>query len=159
MDDVHPDRSNIGGLPCPHWPHCPHRCHTSRHFFCLVTLLGGVASCCTRRYSGEIWGAIQPRVLSQAACLKRGGEVWLHDWSVCKSCYTLWAHLKYFQQKSVYNMLKSVSKVCKSYFVLTLGVLLIMVITKCKTENISVYKVGKSADMVLKSTPKVCTRF
>ena len=85
--------------------------------------------------------------------------MWLHDWSVCKSCYTLWAHLKYFEQKSVYNMLKSVSKVCKSYFVLTLGVLLIMVITKYKTENISVYKVGKSADMVLKSTPKVCTRF
>ena len=57
-------------------------------------------------------------------------------------------------------MLKSVSKVCKSYsgFVHTLGVLLIKPITKCKTGTISVYKVGKSEYMVVKSTPKVCTR-
>ena len=61
--------------------------------------------------------------------------------------------------KSVYNMMKSVSKVCKSYFVHTLGVPLIKVITKCKTENISVNKVEKSVYRVLKSTPQVCTRF
>ncbi len=44
---------------------------------------GGVISGCTLWYSGEIWGVIQPRVLSQAACLKLGGDVLLHDWSVC----------------------------------------------------------------------------
>ena len=119
---------NIGGFPWPHWPHWPHDCHTSRHFFRLVTLLGGVISCCTQRYSGEIWGVIQPTVLSHAACLKPGGEAWLHDWSVCKSFYTLRTHFKCFGNKSVDKMLKSVSKVCTSYCAHIFRVLLIEVI-------------------------------
>jgi len=148
----------IGGLGYQHWPHWPHDCHTRRHFFGLVTLFGVVISCCTQRYSGEIWWAIQPRVLSQAACLKPAGEAWLHEWSICKSFYTLCTHFESFQPKSVYNMLKSVTKVCKSYLAHAYGILFIKVIAKCKTGAISVNKVIRSVYRVLISTPKVCTR-
>ena len=77
------------GCPVHTVPHWLHHCHTSQHFFGLVTLFGGVISCCTRRYLGEIWAMIQPRALSQAACLKLGGDMLLHDWSICKSLYIL----------------------------------------------------------------------
>ena len=117
-----------------------------------------VISCSARRYSCEIWGAIQPRVLSQAACLKLGGDVCLHDWSVCKSLYTLCTHFEYFEQKGVYKMLKSVTKVCNSYFVHTFGVLFKEVLPKFKTWTISVYKGVISVYKVLKSVCKVVIR-
>ena len=84
--------------------------------------------------------------MSQAACLKHGGEVLLHDWSVCKSLDILWTHLKCFEQKSVKKMPKSVSKVCNSYFVHTVGALFEQVLTKCKTGTISVFKCVKGAE-------------
>ena len=56
----------------------------------------------------------------------------------------------------MHKILKSVSKVCNPYFVHTFGVILIKVITRCKTGTISVYKVGESVYRVLKSVRKVC---
>ena len=56
----------------------------------------------------------------------------------------------------MHEILKSVSKVCNPYFVHTFGVILIKVITRCKTGTISVYKVGISVYRVLKSVLKVC---
>ena len=108
------------------------------------------------RSPGEIWGVIQPRALSQAACLKLGGEVLLHDWSVCKSSYTLWTHLNCFEQKSVTKMPKSVSKVCNSYCAHTFCALFHQVLTKCKTGTISVYQCVKGVHRLLKSVCKVC---
>ncbi len=54
----------------------------------------------------------------------------------------------------MYSTLKSVSKVCNSYFAHTFGVLLIKVITKRKAWAISVYKVVQSVYMVWKVRQK-----